>query len=109
MTGTLSPVPPVVPVPDAYLELCDRAIEEAEQLAARRRAAADDVGERQAHKASEVIAGHRAAAVDRGVPSRRDGFGFSPTGFVSEREWGDDGRSFVDAVYAMHDYWRRNL
>jgi hypothetical protein len=109
VTATLAPVPPVVPAPDEYLALVDHAIAEAEALLARRRAAADTAGADVAAQALELVRDHRVGAVEEGVPSRRDGFGFALTRFAGDRTWSDDADPFLDALEAMQDYWQRHL
>jgi hypothetical protein len=88
-----------------YLRLCDDAIRAAKDLRARYEEAGDDEGAELARRAVEVLGNERAAAAEGRGARRSEGVGFAPTRFVSDYEWGDEGKRFVDAVYAMQDYW----
>ncbi|MBW3650399.1 MAG: hypothetical protein KY458_07520 [Actinobacteria bacterium] len=97
------------PAPEEYLRLCDRAIEVAEALRRRRQARGEQRGAELAARAVSLLEAGRAGSAEHGVPSGEHGIGFAMAGFISEYDWGPEGRDLVDAVYAMADYWRRHL
>jgi hypothetical protein len=91
-----------------FVRLCDEAIARARKLRDDARSAGDDRQATLADRAVTILELERDAAVDGRIPGRSDGFGFGPTRFVSDNDWGPHGEDFVRAVYALQDHWARN-
>jgi hypothetical protein len=91
-----------------FVRLCDQAIDRARDLLEVARSSGDERRAALADRAITVLALERDAAVAGRIPGRSDGFGFGPTRFVSDNDWGPHGEDFVRAVYALQDHWARN-
>ena len=92
---------------DEFIRLCDQAIERARELRDASRSAGDQRRAELADRAMALLDQEREAAREGRIPPRSDGFGFGPTRFVSDNEWGPEGEDFVRAVYALQDRWAR--
>jgi hypothetical protein len=96
-------------VTDAYVRLCEAAIEQAEALRARYEAAGDPAGAELAQRAVDLLRANRSSALAGSLRGRDEGFGFGPRRFVSEFDWGPEGREFVDAVYELGRFWKDHV
>ena len=94
------------PVTGGYAELAEGARAEAEALRDRWRAGGDADGARLAERLASLLAEARDAAGEGRLPPR-DG-GFPLTRFVSDYDWGDEGRDVVERVYALQRYWQEH-
>lgn len=91
-----------------YIALCDRAIQEADELRARAELAGSLPLARAAGSARRVIETQRKMAISKDVLGH-DRVGFGPGRYASEIDWGPEGRNFVDAIYEMQRYWREHF
>jgi hypothetical protein len=91
-----------------FVRLCDRAIEQARTLRDDATTGGDERRAALANRAITVLELERDAAVEGRVARRSDGFGFGPTRFVSDNDWGPQGEDFVRSVYALQEHWARN-
>ena len=92
-----------------FVRLADEAIAEARALEARHAEAGDHGAAEQAALAVQILEAERHAALDGRLPRRSEGFGFGPTRFIGEYEWGAEGKRLVDAVYAMQRHWEKRM
>jgi hypothetical protein len=91
-----------------FVAACDAALDEARKLKALYEAA----GDRRASlvdRATDLIAGRRADALEGTLhrPSSGVALGFSR--FIGDVDWGPEGKALLDAAYAAERYWKQEM
>ena len=91
-----------------YVELCNKAFEEAVRLEERYRAAGNGRRARMAGTAQYVLELERDRAERRDVPES-DRFGYGPGRFADDTDWGPEGDDMLDAISAMQHFWKAHF
>lgn len=91
-----------------FVRLCDEAISRAKELKRSSAEAGDAARASLADRAISILQMERDAAVEGRIGGRSQGFGFGPSRFVSDNDWGPRGQALVEAVYSLQDHWSRN-
>jgi hypothetical protein len=93
---------------DAELvRLLDLALKEAKALQARYER--DGKDPELARRAVVVLENEKADAQVGRVGSYDEGYGFAPTRFLGEYDWGPEAKAMIDAAYAAQEYWAENM
>jgi hypothetical protein len=93
---------------DAELvRLLDLALKEAKALQARYEREGKDP--EFARRAVVVLENEKADAQAGRVGSYDEGYGFAPTRFLGEYDWGPEAKAMIDAAYAAQEYWAENM
>jgi hypothetical protein len=91
-----------------FVRLCDEAIRRAQELKRSSAEAGDQARVALADRAISILQMERNAAQEGRIGGRSQGFGFGPTRFVSDNDWGPRGQALVEAVYRLQDHWSHN-
>lgn len=88
---------------ERYAEAADEAIAEAQRLRSRWAESGDMSGAALAERLERLLIAERDAARRGRLPPCEGGFPL--TRFVSDHEWGAEGRDLVERVYALQRIW----
>jgi hypothetical protein len=89
-----------------YAELAEEALAEAERLREHWKQVGDADGAKLAGRLAGLLANARDDARRGRLPPRTGGFPL--TRFMSDYEWGEEGRRVEDLAYAMQRCWRES-
>jgi hypothetical protein len=88
------------------VRLLEVALKEAKALQARYEREGKDP--ELARRAVRVFESEKADAQGGRVGSYNEGYGFAPTRFLGEYDWGPEAKAMIDAAYAAQEYWAEN-